>query len=173
MGPAEGPIRPSFSYQVTGEITTSISGRAVVMPGEPAGFVSVNPQTGARTEFAVTPIFLPDATVALAPSMYIGVLGDARVGTYGVYNGSSQRQFYGDFSVLRENFLRRRFEITGGTLTLTKVTSRVIEGRFTFASRVYFDWPRNAEVGTSSTGVPTALSLTGSFVAPRLGGATH
>ena len=86
----------------------------------PAGFVSVNPQTGARAEFDVTPIFLPDLSTIVAPVLNIGVLGDARV------------------------------------------------GNFTFESRMYFDWPRNTP-GASTVGVQTSQSLTGLFVAVRVG----
>ena len=159
----------SFSYEAFGEVSGSHAGRGFVMPVAPAGFVSVNPQTGARTEFPVTPIVLADSSSLSAPQLYIGVLGDARVGTYGVVLGGTQAHFYADFSVPRAGDITRRFAITAGTLTITRVTSSGIAGHFAFESRVYFDWPRNAEPGSSVTGVPTTQSLTGSFVARRWG----
>jgi hypothetical protein len=150
---------------VAGAERGSHSGRAILLPVTPAGFVVTNPTTGARTEFSVTPILLADSLSLAGPQLFIGILGDLREGTYTAFGTNSPRMFYADFTVPRADEIDRRFSVTSGRLTITRVTEQGVVGNFTFESRIYFDWPRNAVPGTSSTGVQTSLTLTGSFTA--------
>jgi hypothetical protein len=131
----------------------------------PNGFAFVD-QDGVRTEYSVTPILLADTRNPAAPQLFIGILGDVSVGNYSVFS-NTQPAFYADLTVPRPNGITRRFSITGGSLTITKATAEAITGSFTFQSGVYFDWPRNAQPGTSNLGVNTSQTVTGTFVATR------
>lgn len=162
--PDAGLPEATFSFEAHGDSRHSYTGRGVLLPNVPAGFVVVNP-SGTRTDYEVTPILLAEQLAPRAPQLYIGLLNGARVGTYTVYGRNAALEFYADFMVPMPDDVLRRFAITGGTLTITKVTAQGVSGRFNLESRVYFDWPANAAPGTSSAGVPTSMSLTGSFVA--------
>lgn len=156
----------SFTFEATGEVRESISGEARVLAVLPNGFTSVD-QDGVRTEYSVTPILLADIRSPSAPQLHIGIIGDVTTAEYSVFRGGSERQFYADLSVPRPNGVTRRFSITGGRLTISKVSAETIAGSFTFQSGVYFDWPRDAQPGLTVTGVNTSQSVSGTFVAVR------
>jgi hypothetical protein len=158
------------AFRVTGAdvIPESLTVSAYVLTVVPRGYTLVDPRTGTGRDFDVTPVLLTPAAAG-GPQLMIGLLGAPVVGSYSYADGVATRQFHAYYTVPLSPMRQRRFALTHGTLTISRVTSRGVQGRFDLEARHYFDEDRPPIVGSTVTGVPTSFRITGGFHAPHTG----